>query len=68
VAHKDGKAASQEATSGFAFVHPNRATTPVGIELAQRWALSSPTMEASNREMVFLRLRDPNFHSAIPMW
>jgi hypothetical protein len=41
-ARKDSKAVGHEATGGFAFVPPNRATALVGVELAQRWALLQP--------------------------
>jgi hypothetical protein len=40
---------------------------PVGaVELAQRWALSSPTT-GSYHATAFFQLRDSNFHSAILM-
>jgi hypothetical protein len=40
MAYKDSKAASHEATGGFAFVPPNRAMAPVGaVELAAMGAV-----------------------------
>ena len=53
-ARKDSKAVGHEATGGFAFVPPNRATAPVGaVELAQRWALLQPDHGKLSRDSLF---------------